>query len=107
MYSTRTALRMVARYLAAVWTGVGRLGEGVTVISTRSNAVLCLNFSSHMDILSILIGADKPTVFLHLPGMVLQPSLGNSSFKHGFSFNWDCDPIIPISLWASLLITIS
>jgi len=53
-----------------------------------------------------LIGADKPTVFLHLPGMVLQPSLGNSSFKYGFSFNWDCDPIIPISLWASLLITI-
>jgi len=53
-----------------------------------------------------LIGADKPTVFLHLKGMVLEPTLGNNTFKYGFSFNWDCDPIIPISLWASLLITI-
>jgi len=53
-----------------------------------------------------LIGADKPTVFLHLQGMVLEPTLGNNTFKNGFSFNWDCDPIIPISLWASLLITI-
>jgi len=53
-----------------------------------------------------LIGADKPTVFLHLQGMVLEPTLGNNTFKYGFSFNWDCDPIIPISLWASLLITI-
>lgn len=53
-----------------------------------------------------LIGADKTTVFLHLQGMVLEPTLGNNTFKYGFSFNWDCDPIIPISLWASLLITI-
>lgn len=53
-----------------------------------------------------LIGADQTTVFLHLPGMVLEPSLGNSSFEYGFSNNWDCDPIIPISLWASLLITL-
>jgi len=53
-----------------------------------------------------VIGADQTTVFLHLPGMVLQPSLGNSSFEYGFSNNWDCDPIIPISLWASLLITL-
>jgi len=53
------------------------------------------------------VGADKLTVFLHFPGMVLEPSLGgNSSFKYGFGFNWDCDPLIPISLWVSLLITL-
>merc|ERR1711874_220644 len=52
------------------------------------------------------VGAEQMTVFLHLPGMVLEPARGNNTFKYGFSFNWDCDPLIPISLWASLLITL-
>ena len=55
--------------------------------------------------------------------MVLEPSLGGNktTFKYGlvlsllstclilnfrFGFNWDCDPLIPISLWVSLLITL-
>merc|ERR1712142_426165 len=37
------------------------------------------------------VGADKLTLFLHFPGFV---------------FNWDCDPLIPVSLWASLLLTL-
>jgi len=51
------------------------------------------------------VGADKLAVFLHMPGMVLQPALGNRTFKE-FGFNWDCDPLIPISVWVSILITL-
>jgi len=50
------------------------------------------------------VGADQLAVFLHLPGMLLQPATGNST--NGFGFNWDCDPLIPLSLWVSILITL-
>jgi len=50
------------------------------------------------------LGADQLTVFLHMPGMLLQPAYGNST--SGFGFNWDCDPLIPISLWVSILVTL-
>jgi len=51
------------------------------------------------------VGADKLTLFLHFPGMVFDPAVkGNSTT--GFGFNWDCDPLIPVSLWASLLLTL-
>jgi len=55
-----------------------------------------------------VVGSDKLTVFLHFPGMVLEPSLGGNktTFQYGFGYNWDCDPLIPISLWVSLLITL-
>ena len=29
------------------------------------------------------VGAEQMTVFLHMPGMVLEPARGNSSFKYG------------------------
>lgn len=41
------------------------------------------------------------TVRVHLPGMVLQ--LGNSTEE---PFNWDCDPLIPLSVWVSVLISL-
>lgn len=38
---------------------------------------------------------------LVLSGLQLQPGEGDS-----FAINWDCDPLIPISLWVSLLISL-
>ena len=41
------------------------------------------------------------SVFLHMPGLLLEPAWpteGNSTWR-GFSANWDCEPLIPISIW--------
>jgi len=47
------------------------------------------------------IGLGKHTVKVHIPGWVLQ--LGNSTMEQ---YNWDCDPLIPISVWVSVLVTL-
>jgi len=41
------------------------------------------------------------TVRVHLPGLLLK--LGNSTEE---VFNWDCEPLIPLSIWVSVLITL-
>lgn len=41
------------------------------------------------------------TVMVHILGMVLQ--LGSSPAEQ---YNWDCDPLIPISVWVSVLISL-
>jgi len=48
---------------------------------------------------------DKNSAVLHIPGMKFQP------FKEGsknprFGYSWDCDPLIPISIWSSLFVTL-
>jgi len=48
---------------------------------------------------NLSLGAD--TVRVHLPGMVLQ--LGNSTED---LFPWDCEPLIPLSVWVSVLISL-
>jgi len=47
------------------------------------------------------IGLGKRTVKAHIPGWVIQ--LGNSTTEQ---FAWDCDPLIPISVWVSVLVTL-
>merc|ERR1719221_851133 len=53
---------------------------------------------------------DKWAVFWHLPGMVLEPEWGptvNLTMEEfRFSNNWDCDPLIPLSVWVGLLVTL-
>lgn len=44
------------------------------------------------------------TANAHLPGFRLR--LGAWNNKTGEEFGWDCEPLIPISVWASVLITI-
>jgi len=46
------------------------------------------------------------SVFLHMPGLLLEPAWpteGNSTWR-GFSANWDCEPLIPISIWVGILV---
>jgi len=45
------------------------------------------------------------TVILHIPGMRLQPfKSGQANGK--FGSNWDCEPLIPLSIWVSVLLTL-
>lgn len=44
------------------------------------------------------------TATAHLPGLRLR--LGARKDATGEEFGWDCEPLIPISVWASVLITI-
>lgn len=46
-------------------------------------------------------GLDGKTVMFHIPDLMLQ--LGNSTEE---VYNWDCDPLIPISIWVTVLITL-
>jgi len=48
---------------------------------------------------NITLGAK--TVRVHLPGLILQ--LGNSTEE---AFPWDCEPLIPLSVWVSVLISL-
>lgn len=41
---------------------------------------------------------------LLFPGLELQPFEGKENGKERFGFNWDCDPLISIPIWTSLLI---
>lgn len=56
------------------------------------------------------VGADKWAVFWHLPGLVLEPEWGptvNLTMEQfRFSANWDCDPLIPLSVWVGLLVSL-
>merc|ERR1712179_363386 len=45
-------------------------------------------------------GLGARTVTAIIPGLVLQ--LGNSTEQ----YNWDCDPLIPISVWVSVLVSL-
>jgi len=44
------------------------------------------------------------TIILHIPGMALKPFAAGK--YNGFGFNWDCEAILPISLWTTILITL-
>jgi len=56
------------------------------------------------------VGENQLSVLWHLPGMVLEPEWGKTANVTGghfrFSFNWDCDPLIPLSVWVGLLVTL-
>jgi len=45
---------------------------------------------------------------LKLSGIKLQPMLGNDTKapNSNFGYEWDCDPIIPLSVWVGLLLAI-
>lgn len=46
-------------------------------------------------------GLGNRTMMAHIPGLVLQ--LGNSTTEQ---YNWDCDPLIPISVLVSVLVSL-
>jgi len=55
------------------------------------------------------IGEEQLTLQWVMPGMLLEPdwtgkNLNISTFR--YSANWDCDPLIPLSVWVSLLVTL-
>jgi len=56
------------------------------------------------------VGEGKYTLMWHFPGMILEPEWGAtknvSASKFKFSANWDCDPLLPLSVWVSLLISL-
>merc|ERR1712141_941667 len=45
---------------------------------------------------------------LKLSGIKLQPMIGNDTRAPGsqFGYEWDCDPIIPLSVWVGILLAI-
>lgn len=45
------------------------------------------------------------TALLQMPDLAFQPFLKGES-KLRFGANWDCEPLIPIALWSSILITL-
>jgi len=55
-----------------------------------------------------VVGADSFTIMWHMPGLTFEPDwgkdLGNKTFK--FSYNWDCDPLLPLPVWVGLLVTL-
>lgn len=57
-----------------------------------------------------VVKENQLSVLWHLPGMVLEPEWGNTANLTGaqfrFSANWDCDPLIPLSVWVGLLVTL-
>jgi len=54
------------------------------------------------------VGSDSFTILWHMQGLRFEPDWGqnknSSSFK--WSFNWDCDPLIPLPVWVGLLVTL-
>jgi hypothetical protein len=45
------------------------------------------------------------TVILHVPGMKLQPFKAGVA-RAAFGYRWDCDPLLPLSIWVSVIITL-
>jgi len=55
------------------------------------------------------VGAEELTLQWAMPGMLLEPdwtgkNANVTTFR--YSANWDCDPLIPLSVWVSLLVTL-
>jgi len=55
------------------------------------------------------VGAEQLTLQWVMPGMLLEPdwtgkNANVTTFR--YSANWDCDPLIPLSVWVSLLVTL-
>merc|ERR1719402_1326542 len=44
------------------------------------------------------------SIFVTLPGLALFPFAANRTVDS--TYNWDCSPLLPISLWTSLLVTL-
>jgi len=54
------------------------------------------------------VGPGQFTVMWHLRGMLLEPDWGRglNTTTFRFSSNWDCDPLLPLSVWVGILITL-
>jgi len=47
------------------------------------------------------------TARLIMPGVKLQPNLSNSTGSFSFGYEWNCDALIPLSVWVGLLLTLA
>jgi len=48
----------------------------------------------------------SPTIRLTMPGAKLQPVISNGTSDFRFGYEWDCDPLIPLSVWVGILLTL-
>jgi len=49
----------------------------------------------------------KGDVRLTMPGARLQPVFGTVPAAFKFGYEWDCDPLIPLSVWVGILLTLT
>lgn len=79
-------------------------GAGYSVCAPMRTAWTCkdqtlklVNFTASV--------TDTNSVVLHIPGMQFQPFKSDSQSQR-FGYSWDCDPLIPISIWSTFLVTL-